>query len=69
MALKKNFALNNMVPPYVDFELVFSMKLKFQQRIEHEFAQLDQAMIDRAIDAYIHRLESVIDVSGASVEL
>lgn len=42
---------------------------ELQQRIEYEFAHLDQAMVDRAIDAYVTRLEKVLEVGGGSVEL
>ena len=42
---------------------------KLQQRIERAFANLSQEVIDRAVDAHVHRLEKILDVDGASVEL
>lgn len=42
---------------------------ELQRRIEQVFAELPQEMVDRAIDAYVHRLEKVIEVGGSSVEL
>lgn len=42
---------------------------ELQERIERAFAELPQEMINRAIDAYVTRLEKVINVNGASVEL
>jgi hypothetical protein len=42
---------------------------ELQQRIETAFANLPQEMVDRAVDAHIHRLEKVPEVEGGSVEM
>ena len=39
-----------------------------EARIRHEFEILPQAMIDHAIDGYVHRLEKCLEVNGQSVE-
>lgn len=39
-----------------------------RRRIEQEFEELQQGMVNRAIDSYVRRLERCLEVNGASVE-
>jgi hypothetical protein len=41
---------------------------ELEARIRHEFEILSQAMIDRAVDGYAHRLEKCLERNGRSVE-
>lgn len=39
-----------------------------RERIVHEFQDLPNAMVQRAIDSYVRRLERCLEVNGRSVE-